>query len=117
MFKEASFLTQDKTMDKVFIGEVTPEQIEVFKTQHKVVHKLTGESGVYAIVRRPTMKEIEYGQAMLAQNKFISYNMYLFNACLLALSEDIRDDEYKANAFASQMMLVVETERVEVEKL
>lgn len=104
-------------MDKVFIGDVTPEQIEVFKGQHKVVHKLKGESGVYAIVRRPTMKEIEYGQAMLAQNKFISYNKHLFDSCLLALSEEIRDDEYKVNAFASQMMLVVETERVEVEKL
>ncbi len=104
-------------MSKVFIGEVTPEQIEAYKQQYKVVHKLKGESGVYAIVRRPTMKEIEYGQAMLAQSKFISYNLNLFNSCLLALSEDIREDEYKVNSFASQMMLVVETERVEVEKL
>lgn len=104
-------------MDKVFIGEVTSEQVVMFKAQHKVVHKLKSETGVYAIVRRPTMKEIEYGQAMLAQNKFISYNKHLFDACLLALSEDIRDDEYVVNAFASQMMLVVETERVEVEKL
>lgn len=104
-------------MDRVFVGEVTSEQIEVFKSQHKVVHKLKSESGVYVIVRRPTMKEIEYGQSMLAQNKFHTYNKYLFDACLLALSEDIRDDEYKVNAFASQMMLVVEIERVEVEKL
>lgn len=104
-------------MSQVFLGEVTPEQIEMFKQQHKVVHKLKSDSGVYAIVRRPTMKEIEYGQAMLAKSKFISYNKYLFDACLLALSEDIREDEYKANAFASQMMMVVELERVEVEKL
>lgn len=104
-------------MNKVFIGEVTPEQVEMFKQQHKVVHKLKSDSGVYAIVRRPTMKEIEYGQTMLAQNKFISYNKHLFDTCLLALSEDIREDEYKVNAFASQMMMVVEIERVEVEKL
>lgn len=103
---------------KVHVGEITPELIAQWKQKHPVLFKITTEDGSnVAIVRRPTLKEIEYGQSMLAQNKIFTFNITLFNTCLLGWEKDVSNDEYAVNGLAANMMQCIEVVRTEVEKL
>lgn len=100
------------------MGEITPELIAGWKQEHPVLFQISNEDGSNkAIVRRPTLKEVEYAQAMLAQGKVFSFNNNLFDACLLGWEKDVSEDEYAVNALASKMMQCVEVTRTVVEKL
>lgn len=103
---------------KVYVGEITPELIAQWKQEHPVLFKIkTEDDSNTAIVRRPTLKEVEYGQAVLSQNKFFTFNINLFKSCLLGWQVDVSEDEYAVNALASKMMQCIEVTRTTMEKL
>ncbi len=115
-----SFFLHKHTMNtnKIHVGEITPELIAGWKTEHTVIFKISTEDGSNtAIVRRPTLAEVEYGQALLGQNKIFTFNINLFKTCLLGWEIDVSDDEYALNSLASNMMQCIEVVRSQVEKL
>ena len=95
---------------------VTPEQIAGWKTEHKNVFKLPLATGETCYVRSPSVKELEFAQSLMAQGKYISYNIALFKQCFLG-GDNILADEIKLMSVAGQMMQTIETVVVTVEKL
>ena len=95
---------------------VSPEQIAGWKTEHKNVFKLPLATGETCYVRSPSVKELEFAQSLMAQGKYISYNIALFKQCFLG-GDNILDDETKLMSTAAQMMQTIETIVVTVEKL
>lgn len=95
---------------------VTPEQITGWKQEHKNVFKLPLATGETCYVRSPSVKELEFAQSLMAQGKYISYNISLFKQCFLG-GDDITKDETKLMSTAGQMMQTIETVVVTVEKL
>ena len=100
---------------KEFI-QVSQEQIDAWKAQHKNVFKLPLATGETCYVRSPSVKELEFSQTLMAQGKYISYNISLFKQCFLG-GDDITQDEIKLMSAAGQMMQTIETVVVSVEKL
>jgi hypothetical protein len=95
---------------------VTPEQIDAWKATHTNVFKLPLATGETCYVRSPSVKELEFAQSLMAQGKYISYNISLFKQCFLG-GDDILGDETKLMSTAGQMMQTIETVVVTVEKL
>ena len=95
---------------------VTQEQIDAWKEAHKNVFKLPPATGETCYVRSPSVKELEFAQSLMAQGKYISYNISLFKQCFLG-GDDILGDEVKLMSTAGQMMQTIETVVVTVEKL
>jgi len=95
---------------------VTQEQIDTWKAQHINVFKLPLATGETCYVRSPSVKELEFAQSLMAQGKYISYNISLFKQCFLG-GDDITHDETKLMSTAGQMMQTIETVVVTVEKL
>ena len=96
--------------------EVTQAQIDAWKAEHKNVFKLPLATGETCYVRSPTVKELEFSQTLMAQGKYISYNISLFKQCFLG-GDDVTKDETKLMSTAGQMMQTIETVVVTVEKL
>lgn len=105
--------TQEETPKFVI---VTPEQIAGWKNEHKNVFKLPLATGETCYVRSPSVKELEFAQSLMAQGKYISYNIALFKQCFLG-GDNVLDDETKLMSTAAQMMQTIETIVVTVEKL
>lgn len=95
---------------------VTQEQIDSWKETYKNVFKLPLATGETCYVRSPSVKELEFAQSLMAQGKYISYNISLFKQCFLG-GDDILNDEVKLMSTAGQMMQTIETVVVTVEKL
>lgn len=105
--------TQENTTDFV---KVSQEQIDAWKQEHKNVFKLPLATGETCYVRSPSVKELEFAQSLMAQGKYISYNISLFKQCFLG-GDNITQDEVKLMSAAGQMMQTIETVVVTVEKL
>lgn len=96
--------------------EITKEQIEQWKAQHGSVYELKLESGEVCYVRSPKTSEIEAGQKLLAEQRFLSFNAFLFKNAFLG-GADVMNDEVKLRSASSKMMEIVESVSVNVEKL
>ena len=57
---------------------VDQAQIDAWKAQYKNVFKLPLATGETCYVRSPSVKELEFAQSLMAQGKYISYNISLF---------------------------------------
>ncbi len=102
-------------MNKV---EITPEQIKAWKDQYgDCLHKITLETGEVFIVRSPKIKEIEGAQYLLKENKFITYNIFLFRCCYVGGNAIPDNDETKLAAAADKMLQAVEVVSSQMEKL
>ncbi len=107
--------TEEITKEKEFV-KVTQNDIDAWKEQYKNVFKLPLATGETCYVRSPSVKELEFTQTLMAQGKYISYNISLFKQCFLG-GDNILDDETKLMSTAGQMMQTIETVVVTVEKL
>ena len=96
--------------------KVSQDQIDAWKHEHKNVFRLPLATGETCYVRSPSVKELEFAQSLMAQGKYISYNISLYKQCFLG-GDDITKDEVKLMSAAGQMMQTIETVVVSVEKL
>jgi hypothetical protein len=107
--------TNETQKESEFI-QVSQEQIETWKAQYINVFRLPLATGETCYVRSPSVKELEFAQSLMAQGKYISYNISLFKQCFLG-GDDITGNETKLMSTAGQMMQTIETVVVTVEKL
>jgi hypothetical protein len=106
---------EEKTEEKQFVV-VSQEQIDAWKKEHGSIFKLPLETGETCYVRSPSIKELEFSQSLMAQGKYISYNISLFKQCFLG-GDDVTGDDIKLMSTAGHMMQTIETVVVNMEKL
>ena len=93
------------------------EKITELKLQHgENLHLIKLDNGKSAIVRRPTLRELEATQSLAAQGQFITYNISLFKTCFIE-GDNCSDDDYDLMAMASKMSEITEVATSTVEKL
>ena len=73
------------------IGQVTPEQIEAWKKQHRDVFQVVVEGHV-AYLRKPDRKVLSYASSIKGSSP-IDYMEALIDGCWLGGSELIREDD------------------------
>lgn len=94
------------------------EKIADLKVQHgNNLHLIKLENGKQAIVRRPTLKELEATQSLLSAGQMITYNIALFKTCFIDGYLPTEEDEYDLIAMSSKMVEIVEISTSTVEKL
>ena len=95
----------------------TKEKIADLKVQHgENLHLIKLDNGKSAIVRRPTLRELEATQSLLSQGQFVTYNISLFKTCFVE-GNKCEDDDYDLMAMASKMAEITEIATSTVEKL
>ena len=93
------------------------EKIAELKLQHgENLHLIKLDNGKSAIVRRPTLRELEATQNLLAQGQMMTYNISLFKTCFIE-GDDCSDSEYDLIAMSSRMAEITEIATSSVEKL
>lgn len=93
------------------------EKINELKLQHgDNLHLISLDNGKQAIVRRPTLKELEATQNLLSQGQMMTYNIALFRTCFIE-GDKCEDNDYDLIAMSSKMAEVVEIATSKVEKL
>ncbi len=95
----------------------TKEKIADLKLQHgDNLHLIKLENGKAAVVRRPTLRELEATQSLLGQGQFMTYNIALFKTCFVE-GDKCEDHEYDLIAMSSKMAEITELATSTVEKL
>ena len=93
------------------------EKITELKLQHgENLHLIKLDNGKSAIVRRPTLRELEATQSLLAQGQMMTYNISLFKTCFID-GDKCDDNEYDLIAMSSRMAEITEIATATVEKL
>lgn len=93
------------------------EKITELKLQHgDNLHLIKLDNGKSAIVRRPTLRELEATQSLLAQGQMMTYNISLFKTCFID-GDKCDDNEYDLIAMSSRMAEITEIATSTVEKL
>lgn len=93
------------------------EKITELKLQHgENLHLIKLDNGKSAIVRRPTLRELEATQSLLAQGQMMTYNISLFKTCFVE-GDKCDDNEYDLIAMSSRMAEITEIATSTVEKL
>ena len=93
------------------------EKITELKLQHgDNLHLIKLDNGKSAIVRRPTLRELEATQSLLAQGQMMTYNISLFKTCFID-GDKCDDNEYDLIAMSSRMAEITEIATSSVEKL
>lgn len=93
------------------------EKIADLKLQHgDNLHLIKLDNGKAAIVRRPTLRELEATQSLLAQGQMMTYNISLFRTCFID-GDNCADNEYDLIAMSSRMAEITEIATSTVEKL
>ena len=93
------------------------EKITELKLQHgENLHLIKLDNGKSAIVRRPTLRELEATQSLLAQGQMMTYNISLFRTCFID-GDKCDDNEYDLIAMSSRMAEITEIATSTVEKL
>lgn len=93
------------------------EKITELKLQHgENLHLIKLDNGKSAIVRRPTLRELEATQSLLAQGQMMTYNISLFKTCFID-GDKCEDNEYDLIAMSSRMAEITEIATSTVEKL
>ncbi|MDH1602566.1 hypothetical protein [Empedobacter sp. GD03739] len=93
------------------------EKITELKLQHgENLHLIKLDNGKSAIVRRPTLRELEATQSLLAQGQMMTYNISLFKTCFID-GDKCDDNEYDLIAMSSRMAEITEIATSTVEKL
>lgn len=95
----------------------TKQKIADLKLAHgKNLQLIKLDNGKAAIVRRPTLKELEATQSLLSQGQMITYNISLFKTCFID-GDKCEDNEYDLIAMSSRMAEIIELATSTVEKL
>ncbi|MDM1548708.1 hypothetical protein HX096_12675 [Empedobacter falsenii] len=95
----------------------TKEKIADLKVQHgENLHLIKLDNGKAAIVRRPTLRELEATQSLIGQGQFMTYNISLFKTCFIE-GDKCEDNEYDLIAMSSKMAEITEVATSSVEKL
>lgn len=97
-------ITKKIMSNKLIAGEITPEQIEQWKKEHKTVHTLTvttpeGED-IKGYLKPPTRNHKAIALSMYNQNKVLECGEFLRDNCWLGGDERLKTDSDIADSAA-----------------
>lgn len=97
--------------------KITEELIKKLKKEHGEIYKVSNGNKT-AIVRKPTLAELEAYQSQLAAGNMMTYNIGVFRTCCLAGDVcDQPDEEMDLISLSAKMQEVIEIKQASVEKL
>ncbi|MCR4559781.1 MAG: hypothetical protein K5685_06845 [Bacteroidales bacterium] len=104
----------EKAQETLLIGEVSKEQINTWKKQHKEIFAVKAE-GHICYLRKPDRKVLSYVSS-LSHNP-IKLNEALLNNCWLGGSEEFKTNDEFFLGLSAKLNGLVQIKQAELEKL
>lgn len=95
--------------------KATQEQIDAWKQQHGVIHKITVADKA-AYLKRPSRKGLGYASVAGKDNP-LKFNEVILNDCWLAGDEEIKTDDTLFISVSGKLAELIAVEECELEKL
>ena len=109
----------EKKNDPAPTARPSAEQMAEWKAKYKKVHEITTEDGFVAVVREPSMVDLEIAMDKSTKKgaRYFDFNRTLYRRCKLWEQEGMMDDEDRALELLSAMGSLGEIREATIKKL